>query len=147
MLEPYQRLIYDPTCGSGGMFVQSHRFIKAHNENLSNISIYGQELNDSTCRFCKMNLAIKGMYGNISGGHYTPIDDLFKDLKADYIITNPPFNMTLWGADKVAGDVRWKYGTPDDTSKNGGNFAWIQHYIYYLAPNGIAGFVMANGAM
>lgn len=147
MLEPYQGRIYDPACGSGGMFVQSHKFIKAHNGNPANISIYGQELNDATWRICKMNLAIRGMTGNISGGHSTLTDDQFKNLRADFIITNPPFNMTLWGADRVGGDVRWRYGTPDDTSKNGGNFAWIQHYIYHLAPNGIAGFVMANGAM
>ena len=146
MLEPYRGRIFDPACGSGGMFVQSMKFIQAHGGKRGDISIFGQESIDTTWKICKTNLTIRGIEGNIQLGN-SYWDDKFKDLRADFVITNPPFNDTEWGADRVVGDVRWKYGTPDDSSKNGGNFAWIQHFIYHIAPNGTAGFVMANGAM
>ncbi len=148
ILEPFEGRVYDPACGSGGMFVQSWKFIEAHHIDPHKISIYGQEKNETTWRICKMNLAIRGIPNeNIALGD-TLLDDKFPDLRADFIITNPPFNMTKWGADQLdESDPRWKYGIPDDRSKNGGNYAWIQHYIYHLAPNGRAGFVMANGAL
>jgi len=147
ILEPFEGRVYDPAFGSGGMFVQSWKFIEAHNKDPYAISVYGQEKNETTWRIGKMNLAIRGIPNeNLALGD-TLLDDKFSDLKADFIITNPPFNMTRWGADRVRNDVRWKYGIPDDTAKNGGNYAWIQHYIFHLAPNGRAGFVMANGSL
>ncbi|HEC57417.1 MAG TPA: SAM-dependent DNA methyltransferase [Candidatus Syntrophoarchaeum butanivorans] len=147
ILEPYEGRVYDPACGSGGMFVQSWKFIEAHHKNPYAISIYGQEKNGTTWRICKMNLAIRGIPSeNIALGD-TLLDDKFPTLKADFIITNPPFNMTKWGANRVQKDARWEFGIPDDTSKNGGNYAWIQHYIYHLSPRGRAGFVMANGSL
>lgn len=147
ILEPYEGRVYDPACGSGGMFVQSWKFIEAHHRDPHRISVYGQEKNETTWRICKMNLAIRGIPSeNIALGD-TLLDDRFPTLKADFIITNPPFNMTKWGANRVQNDVRWKYGVPDDTNKNGGNYAWIQHYIYHLSPRGRAGFVMANGSL
>ena len=143
ILEPYEGRIYDPACGSGGMFVQSLKFIQAHNGNGRRISIYGQELNEATWRICKMNLAIRGLEGNIALGN-TFFDDRHRDLRADYILTNPPFNMKEWGADRVVGDVRLKYGRPPNSNAN---YMWIQHFIHHLSPNGMAGFVMANGSM
>ncbi|RLI99117.1 MAG: SAM-dependent DNA methyltransferase [Candidatus Aenigmatarchaeota archaeon] len=147
MLEPFEGRVYDPACGSGGMFIQSWKFLEAHKRDPHAISVYGEEVVETTWRICKMNLAIRGIPSENIIRADTLLEHRFRDLKADFIITNPPFNMTKWGADRVKNDVRWKYGIPDDTSKNGGNYAWIQHYIYHLAPNGRAGFVMANGSL
>jgi len=147
ILEPFEGRVYDPACGSGGMFVQSWKFLESHQKDPHSISVYGEEVVETTWRICKMNLAIRGIPSeNVIVGD-TLLEHKFHDLKADFIITNPPFNMTKWGADRVQKDPRWEYGAPDDTSKNGGNYAWIQHYIYHLAPNGRAGFVMANGSL
>jgi len=147
MLEPFEGRVYDPACGSGGMFIQSWKFLEAHKRDPNVISVYGEEVVETTWRICKMNLAIRGIPSENIIRADTLLEHKFRDLKADFIITNPPFNMTKWGADRVKNDVRWKYGIPDDTSKNGGNYAWIQHYIYHLAPNGRAGFVMARGSL
>lgn len=143
MIEPLHGRVFDPCCGSGGMFVQSIRFVKAHAGKKGDISIYGQESNPTTYRLCKMNLAIRGIEADIRlGNSFT--DDQFKDLRADYILANPPFNDSAWGSDRLANDVRWKYGLPPDSNAN---YAWIQHFIYHLAPKGVAGFVLANGSM
>jgi type I restriction enzyme M protein len=145
MLEPYQGRVYDPCCGSGGMFVQSERFVEAHGGRIEDISIYGQESNPTTWRLCKMNLAIRGIEGNLGG---EPADsfhnDLHPDLKADTVIANPPFNMSDWGGHLLQDDVRWQYGTPP---ANNANFAWVQHFVHHLAYGGQAGFVLANGSM
>jgi len=145
MLAPYKGRVYDPCCGSGGMFVQSEKFIDAHGGRVRDISIYGQESNPTTWRLAKMNLAIRGIDGNLGS---EPADsfrrDLHKDLKADYILANPPFNMSDWGGDALRDDARWRYGLPPDGNAN---FAWVQHFIHHLAPNGAAGFVLANGSM
>jgi type I restriction enzyme M protein len=147
ILEPFEGKVYDPACGSGGMFVQSWKFLESHRRDPHAISVYGEEVVETTWRICKMNLAIRGIPSeNVIVGD-TLLEHKLHDLKADFIITNPPFNMTKWGASKVQRDSRWRYGVPDDSSKNGGNYAWIQHYIYHLAPNGRAGFVMANGSL
>jgi len=145
MLEPYKGRIYDPCCGSGGMFVQSEKFVEAHGGSVHDIAVYGQESNPTTWKLCKMNLAIRGIEGNI-GQHYADTfhNDLHKDLKADFILANPPFNISDWGGDRIKDDVRWKYGTP---SEGNANYAWIQHMIHHLAPTGIAGFVLANGSL
>lgn len=147
MLEPFAGRVYDPACGSGGMFVQSWKFLEAHQKDLHAISVYGQEVVDTTWRICKMNLALRGIPNENIVREDTLLEDQFPSLRADFIITNPPFNMTRWGAERVQSDVRWRYGIPDDKSKNGGNYAWIQHYIYHLSPNGKSGFVMANGSL
>jgi len=143
MIEPYKGRIYDPCCGSGGMFVQSEKFIKAHGGKIGDISIYGQESNPTTWRLCKMNLAIRGIEANIQRGDSFH-NDLHRDLRADFILANPPFNDSDWGGERLQNDVRWKYGIPP---KGNANFAWVQHFIYHLAPHGIAGFVLANGSM
>lgn len=143
MLEPYKGRIFDPCCGSGGMFVQSEKFIEAHGGRIGDISIYGQESNQTTWRLCKMNMAIRGIDANIKWGDSFH-DDQFKDLKADFILANPPFNDSDWGGELLQEDVRWKYGVPP---KNNANFAWVQHFIHHLNPNGTAGFVLANGSM
>ncbi|HXG41124.1 MAG TPA: class I SAM-dependent DNA methyltransferase [Dehalococcoidia bacterium] len=150
MLQPFQGRVYDPCCGSGGMFVQSVKFIEAHatgngNGGLasSQISIYGQELNYTTWRLCKMNLAIRGIDGRIEQGD-TFHNDRFPDLKADYILANPPFNMKNWGGERLMHDRRWKYGVPP---AGNANFAWVQHIIHHLSPIGYAGFVLANGSL
>jgi len=143
MLEPYKGRIFDPCCGSGGMFVQSEKFIETHGGRIGDISIYGQESNQTTWRLCKMNLAIRGIDANIKWGDSFH-DDQFKDLKADFILANPPFNDSDWGGELLQEDVRWKFGVPP---KNNANFAWVQHFIHHLAPTGIAGFVLANGSM
>jgi len=143
MLRPYRGRVYDPCCGSGGMFVQSEEFIEAHGGRLGDISVYGQESNYTTWRLCKMNLAIHGIEGKIEQGD-TFLNDRFPDLKADYILANPPFNMKRWGADQLRDDQRWKFGVPP---KGNANFAWVQHMIHHLAPTGLAGFVLANGSM
>jgi type I restriction enzyme M protein len=150
MLRPYKGRVYDPCCGSSGMFVQSVKFIEAHatgNGNgvraRSQISIYGQELNYTTWRLAKMNLAIRGIEGRIEQGD-SFLNDRFPDLKADYILANPPFNMKNWGGERLREDKRWKFGIPP---VNNANFAWVQHIIHHLAPTGVAGFVLANGSM
>ena len=145
MIEPYKGRIYDPCCGSGGMFVQSEKFVLAHGGRVGDLSIYGQESNNTTWRLCKMNLAIRGIEGNI-GSHNADTfhSDVHKDLKADYILANPPFNISDWGGDRLKEDARWKFGTPP---AGNANFAWVQHIVHHLAPSGIAGFVLANGSM
>jgi len=143
MLEPYKGRIFDPCCGSGGMFVQSEKFIEAHGGKIGDISVYGQESNQTTWRLCKMNLAIRGIDANVEWGDSFR-DDQFKDLKADFILANPPFNDSDWGGELLQDDVRWKFGVPP---KGNANFAWVQHFIHHLSPTGIAGFVLANGSM
>ncbi len=150
MLAPYKGRVYDPCCGSGGMFVQSAEFIEAHATGNGNggrakgqISIYGQESNYTTWRLCKMNLAIRGIDGNIAHGDSFH-NDQYPDLKADFILANPPFNMSDWRGELLREDKRWKYGVPP---ANNANFAWVQHFIYHLTPTGTAGFVLANGSM
>ena len=145
MLAPYWGRVYDPCCGSGGMFVQSERFVQEHGGRMGDISIYGQESNPTTWRLAKMNLAIRSIEANLGP---EPADtfarDLHPDLKADYIIANPPFNMKDWGVTQLQNDVRWKFGVPPASNAN---FAWVQHFIHHLAPTGLAGFVLANGSM
>jgi type I restriction enzyme M protein len=145
MIEPYHGRVYDPCCGSGGMFVQSEKFIEAHGGKIGDISVYGQESNPTTWRLCKMNLAIRGIDGNI-GAHNADTfrNDLHKDLKADFILANPPFNDSDWNGDQLREDIRWKYGVPP---VNNANYAWVQHFIHHLSPTGIAGFVLSNGSM
>ena len=145
MLEPYKGRVYDPCCGSGGMFVQSERFIEEHGGRIGDISIYGQESNPTTWRLCKMNLAIRQIEGNIGPKNADSFhNDLHKDLKADYIIANPPFNISDWGGENLREDMRWKYGTPP---AGNANYAWLQHMVHHLAPRGVAGIVLANGSM
>jgi type I restriction enzyme M protein len=143
MLEPYKGRIFDPCCGSGGMFVQSEKFIEAHGGKIGDISVYGQESNQTTWRLCKMNLAIRGIDANIEWGDSFR-DDQFKDLKADFILANPPFNDSDWGGELLQDDVRWKFGIPP---RGNANFAWVQNFIHHLSPTGTAGFVLANGSM
>ena len=150
MLEPYQGRVYDPCCGSSGMFVQSVDFIRAHATGNGNggrargdISIYGQESNYTTWRLARMNLAIRGIEGQIAYGDSFH-NDRHPDLRADYILANPPFNVSDWGGDRLRDDQRWVYGVPP---VGNANFAWMQHFLYHLAPRGIAGFVLANGSM
>ncbi|GAB4248199.1 class I SAM-dependent DNA methyltransferase [Deferrisoma sp.] len=145
MIEPYSGRVYDPCCGSGGMFVQSEKFVEAHGGKLGDIAIYGQESNPTTWRLAKMNLAIRRIDANLGPHHADTFhNDLHKDLRADYLLANPPFNMSDWGGERLSDDPRWKYGVPP---AGNANYAWIQHFIYHLAPNGIAGFVMANGSL
>ena len=148
MLEPYQGRVYDPCCGSSGMFVQSIEFIEAHaggngGRGRGDISIYGQESNYTTWRLAKMNLAIRGIEGQIAHGDSFH-SDRHPDLKADFILANPPFNVSDWGGERLSDDKRWRYGTPP---KGNANFAWVQHIVHHLAPGGVAGFVLANGSM
>jgi len=145
MLAPYKGRVFDPCCGSGGMFVQSEKFVEAHGGRIGDISIYGQESNPNTFKLAKMNLAIRGIEGDMGK---EPADsfhrDQHPDLKADFILANPPFNMSDWGGDALREDKRWKYGMPP---AGNANFAWVQHFIHHLSPNGAAGFVLANGSM
>src|SRR5437867_1033233 len=143
VLAPYKGRVYDPCCGSGGMFVQSEKFIEAHAGRLGDISIYGQESNYTTWRLAKMNLAIRGIDGQIGHGD-TFHNDRHPDLKADFILANPPFNVSDWGGDRLRDDKRWRYGVPP---AGNANFAWVQHIVHHLAPAGVAGFVLANGSM
>ena len=143
MLEPYSGRVYDPCCGSGGMFVWSEKFVKKHAGRTSDIAVYGQELNETTWRLAKMNMTIRGIDANIKRGD-TLMDDRLPSLKADYILANPPFNIRDWNQERLRNDVRWKYGLPP---KGNANFAWIQHMIYHLSLHGTAGFVLANGSM
>ncbi len=145
ILAPYKGRVFDPCCGSGGMFVQSEKFVEAHGGRIGDIAIYGQESNPTTRRLCKMNLAIRGIDGDIGKEHADSFRrDLHKDLKADFVLANPPFNDSDWGGDKLQDDVRWKYGVPP---KGNANFAWVQHFVHHLSPKGRAGFVLANGSM
>ncbi|MEO2091716.1 MAG: SAM-dependent methyltransferase, partial [Gemmataceae bacterium] len=145
MIEPYKGRVYDPCCGSGGMFVQSEKFVEAHGGKLSDLSIYGQESNPTTWRLCKMNLAIRGIECNLGPHHADTFHhDNHKDLRADFILANPPFNVSDWGGDRLRDDARWKHGTPP---VGNANFAWVQHMLSKLAPGGVAGFVLANGSM
>ena len=150
MIEPYNGRVYDPCCGSSGMFVQSIEFIRAHATGNGNggkaradISIYGQEFNHTTWRLAKMNLAIRGIDGRIEHGDSFH-NDRHPDLKADFIMANPPFNVSNWGGERLRDDKRWKYGVPP---RRNANFAWVQHMASHLAPGGVAGFVLANGSM
>ncbi|MCX6690845.1 MAG: class I SAM-dependent DNA methyltransferase, partial [Methanoregula sp.] len=145
MIEPYKGRVYDPCCGSGGMFVSSEKFVEAHGGNIGDISIYGQESNPTTWKLAKMNLAIRGIEGNFGPDNGDSFHrDHHPDLKADFILANPPFNMKDWGGERLREDIRWKYGIPPNGNAN---FAWVQHFIHHLAPTGIAGFVLANGSM
>ncbi len=145
MLSPYKGRVYDPCCGSGGMFVQSEKFVESHGGKIGDISVYGQESNNTTWRLAKMNLAIRGIDNNLGAENAGSFNrDLHKDLKADFVIANPPFNDSDWGGDGLREDVRWKYGIPPTGNAN---YAWVQHFIHHLAPNGLAGFVLANGSM
>jgi type I restriction enzyme M protein len=143
MLAPYKGRVYDPCCGSGGMFVQSEKFIEAHAGKIGDISIYGQESNYTTWRLAKMNLALRGIDAQIAHGD-TFHNDKHPDLKADYVLANPPFNDSDWRGELLKDDGRWRYGVPPAANAN---FAWVQHFVSHLAPNGIAGFVLANGSM
>jgi type I restriction enzyme M protein len=150
MIEPFRGRVYDPCCGSSGMFVQSVEFIRAHAKGNGNggkakadISIYGQESNYTTWRLAKMNLALRGIDGQIAHGD-TFHNDRHPDLKADFVLANPPFNVSDWGGDRLRDDKRWQYGAPP---AGNANFAWVQHIVYHLAPAGVAGFVLANGSM
>jgi type I restriction enzyme M protein len=136
MIELYKGRVYDPCCGSGGMFVQSEKFVKAHEGRIGDIAIYGQESNQTTWRLCVMNLAIRGIDANVQWGDAF-LNDLHKDLKADFVLANPPFNDSDWKGDLLREDIRWKFGTPPTGNAN---FAWVQHFIHHLAPVGIAGF-------
>jgi len=145
MIEPYKGRVYDPCCGSSGMFVQSEEFIRAHGGRLGDISIYGQESNPTTWKLAKMNLAIRGIEANLGGQHADSFhDDLHKDLKADFLLANPPFNDSDWGGERLRDDARWKFGAPP---AGNANFAWVSHFIHHLSPRGMAGFVLANGSM
>lgn len=145
MIEPYRGRVYDPCCGSGGMFVQSERFVEVHGGKRNDISIYGQESNDTTWRMAKMNLAIRGIEADLGprwGDSFH--DDLHRDLKADYILANPPFNVSDWGGDQLRDDSRWRYGVPPAANAN---YAWLQHMASKLSPRGVAGIVLANGSL
>jgi type I restriction enzyme M protein len=145
MIEPYEGRIYDPACGSGGMFIQSQKFVEEHRGRIHNLSIFGQELNSTTWKLCRMNLAIRGLEGNLGDRHADTFhNDLHRTLKADFILANPPFNISDWGGSKLTDDVRWKFGIPPEGNAN---FAWLQHMVYHLAPNGVAGTVLANGSL
>ncbi|WP_395141527.1 type I restriction-modification system subunit M [Schlegelella aquatica] len=145
MLEPYHGRVYDPCCGSGGMFVQSEKFVEEHGGRLGDIAIYGQESNYTTWRLCKMNLAVRGIDADIRWNNEGSFHkDELRDLKADYILANPPFNISDWGGDRLREDARWTFGVPP---VGNANFAWLQHIHHHLAPNGTAGVVLANGSM
>ena len=145
MLEPYSGRVYDPCCGSGGMFVQSAKFIENHGGNINKISVFGQDSNPTTWKMAQMNLAIRGIEADLGKFNAdTFFNDCHPQLKADFIMANPPFNLSGWGADKLVDDVRWQYGTPP---AGNANFAWLQHMIWHLAPNGRIGMVLANGSL
>lgn len=145
MIEPYRGRVYDPCCGSGGMFVQSEKFVEDHQGRVEDLSVYGQEYNPTTWKLCKMNMAIRGLEANL-GDRYADTfhNDLHKTLKSDFILANPPFNISDWGGEHLVDDVRWKFGIPP---KGNANYAWLQHILYHLAPNGTAGVVLANGSL
>ncbi|HWB58663.1 MAG TPA: type I restriction-modification system subunit M [Chthoniobacteraceae bacterium] len=145
MLEPYEGRVYDPACGSGGFFVQSEKFVESHGGNLGNLSIYGQESNPTTWRLAAMNMAIRGIgfnFGKEPANSFT--NDQHPDLRADFVMANPPFNVSEWWDPKLEDDARWKYGTPP---KGNANFAWLQHMLFHLAPQGSMALLLANGSM
>ena len=145
MLEPLKGRVFDPACGSCGLFVQSGRFVEAHGGRPAEISVYGQERNQATWRIGRMNLAIHGLSGEVKyteGGSL--LDDAFPTLKADFVMANPPFNQKEWSTPAILDDARWAHGTPPTGNAN---YAWIQHFLFHLAPKGRAGFVMANGSL
>ncbi|MDV0445541.1 putative type I restriction enzymeP M protein [Methanimicrococcus sp. At1] len=145
VLQPFHGRVYDPCCGSGGMFVQSAKFVENHQGKINDISIYGQDSNANTWKLATMNLAIRGIEANLGKFNAdTFFDDCHPQLKADYILANPPFNLSDWGADKLTDDVRWKYGIPP---AGNANFAWLQHMIHHLSPKGKIGLVLANGSL
>lgn len=146
MIEPFKGRVFDPCCGSGGMFIQSEKFIQAHQGKIDDINIFGQESNQTTWRLCKMNLAIRGIESKfiIWNNEGSFLNDAHKDLRADFVLANPPFNDSDWRGDLLRDDIRWKYGVPP---VGNANFAWIQHFINHLGPRGVAGFVLANGSM
>jgi type I restriction enzyme M protein len=145
MLKPYKGRVYDPCCGSGGMFVQSEKFVTEHGGRIGDIRVYGQEMNNTTWRLAKMNMALRGIDADIKWNNEgTFHKDELADLKADFILANPPFNISDWGGDRLREDVRWKYGTPP---AGNANYAWLQHIVHHLAPNGTAGVVLSNGSM
>ena len=145
MIEPFKGRVFDPCCGSGGMFVQSEKFVEQHGGRLGDIAIYGQESNATTWRLAKMNLAIRQIDANLGGQHADSFHhNLHPDLRADYLLANPPFNDSDWGGDRLREDKRWQFGVPP---VGNANYAWIQHFIHHLSTTGIAGFVMANGSM
>jgi type I restriction enzyme M protein len=145
MIEPYKGRVYDPCCGSGGMFVQSEKFVELHGGRIGDIAVYGQESNYTTWRLCKMNLAVRGIDADIKWNNEGSFHkDELRDLKADFILANPPFNISDWGGDRLREDVRWKYGIPP---AGNANFAWVQHIVHHLSPSGVAGVVLANGSM
>ena len=145
MLEPYKGRIYDPCCGSGGMFVQSEKFVLAHGGRIGDIAIYGQESNNTTWRLAKMNMAVRGIDANLKWNNEGSFHkNEFKDLRFDFILANPPFNISDWGGERLRDDVRWQYGVPP---AGNANYGWLQHIIHHLAPNGTAGVVLANGSM
>ncbi|MDR6954737.1 type I restriction enzyme M protein [Ancylobacter sp. 3268] len=145
MIQPFKGRVYDPCCGSGGMFVQSERFVEAHNGKRNDVSIFGQESNPTTWRLAKMNLAIRGIEANLGPKWADSFhEDLHPGLKADFVLANPPFNDSDWGGDRLRSGDRWQYGVPPIGNAN---FAWVQHFIHHLAPHGYAGFVLANGSL
>lgn len=145
MLEPYKGRVYDPCCGSGGMFVQSERFVEEHGGRIGDIAIYGQESNYTTWRLAKMNLAVRGIDADIRWNNEGSFHkDELPDLRADHILANPPFNVSDWGGDRLREDSRWTFGVPPPGNAN---YAWLQHIHHHLAPNGTAGVVLANGSM
>jgi type I restriction enzyme M protein len=145
MLEPYKGRVYDPCCGSGGMFVQSEKFVESHGGRIGDIAIYGQESNYTTWRLAKMNLAVRGIDAEIRWNNEGSFHkDELKDLRFDYILANPPFNVSDWGGDRLREDARWTYGAPPVSNAN---YGWLQHILWHLAPNGTAGVVLANGSM
>ena len=142
VLQPFKGRVYDPCCGSGGMFVQSAKFVENHSGNINDISIYGQDSNPTTWKLAQMNLAIRGIEPDL--GKYaadTFLDDQHPTMRADYIMANPPFNLSNWGAEQLKDDVRWQYGMPPASNAN---FAWLQHMIYHLAPGGRMGMVLGD---
>ncbi|MEN6510969.1 MAG: class I SAM-dependent DNA methyltransferase [Chloroherpetonaceae bacterium] len=146
MIEPYKGRVFDPACGSGGMFIMSEKFVESHKGNINDISIYGQESNQTTYRLCRMNLAIRGIDGsqvkwNTEGSF---LNDLHKDLKADFVLANPPFNDSDWSGQLLQNDPRWQYGKPPASNAN---YAWLQHMIYHLSPKGVMACVLANGSL
>jgi type I restriction enzyme M protein len=145
MLEPYKGRVYDPCCGSGGMFVQSEKFVENHGGRIGDIAIYGQESNYTTWRLCKMNLAVRGIDADIRWNNEGSFHkDELKDLRFDFTLANPPFNISDWGGERLREDARWTYGTPP---VGNANYAWLEHILWHLAPNGTAGVVLANGSM
>jgi type I restriction enzyme M protein len=145
MIEPYRGRVYDPCCGSGGMFVQSERFVEAHGGRRNDIAVYGQESNDTTWRLAKMNLAIRGIEADLGPRWADSFhEDLHADLKADYILANPPFNDSDWGGERLRDDLRWSYGVPP---AGNANYAWLEHMASHLSPRGVAGIVLANGSL